>query len=71
MRTRRSIVGAVTVLVMVALALGMLVTPGEVLAKKPAPPPCPCPETIDLGNGIVCVLEACGFDCVYTCPLPF
>lgn len=29
-----------------------------------------CPEEIDLGNGLVCTLDACGSDCVYSCPLP-
>lgn len=29
-----------------------------------------CPETIEVG-GVVCTLEACGFDCVYSCPFPF
>ena len=43
----------------------------EAVAKgKPKPPPCDCPETIELPNGTVCVLTDCGFDCVYVCPFP-
>lgn len=48
-----------------ALALG---TSGAVWAGRKPPKPCPnCPSTIVIG-GKVCTLEACGFDCVYTCP---
>ena len=43
----------------------------SVAKGKPKPPPCDCPETIELPNGDVCVLVACGFDCVYVCPLPW
>ena len=57
----------------IIIGLCMLVSPGSVIAKggPPQPPDCPCPETIELPGGIVCVLESCGFDCVYTCPFPF
>ena len=52
-----------------AAHLGMT---SEAVAKgKPQPPPCDCPETIELPNGDVCVLVACGSDCVYSCPFPF
>jgi hypothetical protein len=51
--------------------LYLWLTPAAVAKGKPEPPPCPCPETIELPNGDVCVLESCGFDCVYVCPLPF
>lgn len=47
--------------------LALTLTSGGIAAKKP-PKPCPnCPSTIVIG-GKVCTLEACGFDCVYTCP---
>lgn len=58
------------VIVLVVLAL---VTGVAAMAKgKPSKPPeCPwCPPTIEMGD-VVCTLDACGFDCVYTCPLPF
>ncbi len=32
---------------------------------KPKPPPCDCAPTVG-----PCVLEECGFDCVYVCPFP-
>ena len=53
----------------IALVVGVaaLFVPSDTLAKgKPKPPPCPCAPTIGL-----CVLEACGSDCVYVCPFPF
>jgi hypothetical protein len=45
-----------------------LTTSAALAAKKPKP--CPtCAPTITLPDGRVCTLDACGFDCVYTCPL--
>jgi hypothetical protein len=50
------------------LALAALLAPDAV--AKPKPPSClNCAATIQVG-GITCTLSACGFDCVYTCPLP-
>jgi hypothetical protein len=50
------------------LALAALLAPAAV--AKPKPPSCSnCPATIQVG-GITCTLAACGFDCVYACPLP-
>ena len=55
----------------VIFGIYLLLTPTSTFAKgKPKPPPCDCPETIELPNGTVCTLEACGFDCVYVCPFP-
>jgi hypothetical protein len=55
-----------TALAVLALAF---TSGGIVMAGKKPPKPCPnCPSTIVIG-GKVCTLEACGFDCVYTCPL--
>jgi hypothetical protein len=54
-----------TALAVLALAF----TSGGVATAAKKPKPCPnCPSTIVIG-GKVCTLEACGFDCVYTCPL--
>lgn len=68
----KKIVTTVLVLAMVA-GITALMTSSDTLAKgkPPKPPKCPwCSPTIDLG-GVTCTLEACGFDCVYNCPLPF
>jgi len=49
-----------------------LATPEPAFAGKggkggpPPPPPCGCAEVIVIGD-LVCVLEDCGFDCVYAC----
>ena len=63
MKTYRSVVAVLFVL---AAASGI-----AALAKgKPGGNKCPnCPSTIEVG-GITCTLEACGFDCVYSCPFP-
>lgn len=66
----------VTAVLVLALAMGVtaLLTPSDAYAKgkPPKPPKCKwCDPTITLPDGTVCTLEACGFDCVYTCPLPF
>ncbi len=39
---------------------------GKGKPKPPPPPACGCAEVIVIGD-IVCVLEDCGFDCVYVC----
>lgn len=70
---RKGLKVAGTLLLVAALVVGFcaIVAPNTALAKgKPQPPPCDCPETIDLGNGIVCTLVACGSDSVYSCPFP-
>ncbi|UCC29512.1 MAG: hypothetical protein JSU86_15075 [Phycisphaerales bacterium] len=72
MTRRMKIVGTLAAIAVLVVSVCVLVAPDAALAKgKPKPPPCPCPETIELPDGTVCVLEACGFDCVYTCPFPF
>lgn len=60
------------VLVLVVGFAALMMTPDAYAkGKKPKPPACPyCPETIVIGD-MVCTLDACGFDCVYSCPLPF
>ena len=52
-----------------AFAVASLASAPALAGKKP-PKPCPnCAPTITLPDGRVCTLSACGFDCVYTCPL--
>lgn len=63
--TKRILVVFLVLAVVAVLAASIAVGKG-----KPQPPSCDCPETITLPNGSVCTLEACGFDCVYVCPLP-
>ncbi|UCE62092.1 MAG: hypothetical protein JSU63_10340 [Phycisphaerales bacterium] len=71
MRKNVRMLGALALIGILVVGLCVVLTPGTALAKgKPQPPPCPCPETIQIGD-MVCVLDACGFDCVYVCPLPF
>jgi|GEM_PF-3298659 len=72
MKKAMRIVGTLGLVALMAVAFCAIVAPTTAMAKgKPKPPPCDCPETIDLGNGIICTLVDCGFDCVYSCPLPF
>ena len=54
-----------------ALVLGAATLLGSTTeARGPKPPRCTtCAPTIQVG-GVTCTLEACGFDCVYTCPFP-
>ena len=67
-----------------ALAFGAyaIFVPGAAIAGKGGgggngkgggnqPPACGCAEVIVLPDGTVCTLDACGSDCVYSCPLPF
>jgi len=63
-------VGGLMVVVALAVIANLGMTSDAAAKGKPKPPPCNCPETIELPNGDVCVLVDCGFDCVYACPLP-
>lgn len=67
---RKLIVGSLVVALLVGA--GVLLTPSDAWAKGKPPkgPRCTtCSPTIEIG-GVVCTLEDCGFDCVYTCPFP-
>ena len=56
-------------LAVTAFALSALSSTSAEAGRKP-PKPCPtCAPTLTLPDGRVCTLEACGFDCVYSCPL--
>ncbi len=60
----------------VAVVFGLVLLAGAIAGvlstsaySKPPKPKCPnCAPTITLPDGRVCTLEACGSDCVYTCP---
>ena len=61
-----------TLVLALVLGAAALLMPTDTYAKgkPPKPSQCPwCPETIMIG-GVVCTLEACGSDCVYSCPFP-
>lgn len=65
--TFRIVLAAFTLTVAATAVAALFSTP--VQAGKKPPKPCPtCAPTITLPDGRVCTLEACGFDCVYTCP---
>jgi hypothetical protein len=68
----RKIVTTALVLALVAGITALMTSPDtNAKGKKPKPDPCPwCDDTIIIG-GMECTLDACGFDCVYSCPLPF
>ncbi len=67
---RKLILTALVFVLVFGIATLMLPTDTFAKGKPPKPPTCPwCPETIVIGD-VVCTLEACGFDCVYSCPFP-
>ena len=61
---------AVATFAVAALAAGIAaLSATDAYASRKPPKPCPnCAPTITLPDGRVCTLDACGFDCVYTCP---
>ncbi len=73
MKKAMKVVGTLGLVVLMAVAFCAIVAPDAAMAKcKPKPPPCDCPETIELPNGVVCYLDFCGpMDCGYVCPIPF
>ena len=71
MRERMKVLGTLGLVVLLVIGLCAVLSPDSAMAKKPQPPPCPCPDPLVLPDGTVCELEACGFDCVYSCPFPF
>ncbi len=70
MRDRMRVLGTLCLLLVLVFGMCLMASP-DAVAKKPAPPPCNCPDPLVLPGGLVCELSDCGFDCVYTCPFPF
>lgn len=67
---KRTVRIATLSLVLAAGLLGGAAVLAPIEAGPKKPKPCTnCPPTIEVG-GVTCTLEACGSDCVYTCPFP-
>jgi len=69
--TKRLVLATMVVVLVFGIATLMMPTDAFAKGKPHKPPKCKwCPQTIEIGD-VVCTLDACGFDCVYSCPLPF